>query len=225
MPLNLAMDGPVGAGKSTVADAVAARLGILHLDTGAMYRAIGLLATRRDVPLTDEKALEALCADARITVSHEADGQHTFLDGEDVSAQIRTQEISMAASTVSRCAAVRRAMVALQQRLASTTDMLLDGRDIGTRVLPDAPVKIFLTASPEERAKRRYLELQRKGAPDTYEQVLEELKRRDAQDMNRAVDPLRPAEDAVTVDTTGLSFDEVVDTIVRIVREKTNGVA
>ena len=225
MPLNLAMDGPVGAGKSTVADAVAERLGILHLDTGAMYRAVGLAALRRGLSLTDEEGLARLCGGIRITVAHGEDGQHTCLDGEDVSALIRTQEVSMAASTVAKCAAVRRAMVALQQQLARTTDMLLDGRDIGTRVLPDATVKIYLTASPEERAKRRWLELQRKGAPDSYEQVLEELKRRDAQDMNREVDPLRPAEDAVTVDTTGLSFDEVVDTIVDLVRRKTDGMA
>ena len=131
----------------------------------------------------------------------------------------------MAASTVAKCASVRRAMVALQQRLAQSTDMLLDGRDIGTRVLPNATVKIYLTASAEERARRRWTELQQRGAQDSYEQVLEELKRRDAQDMNRAVDPLRPAEDAITVDTTTLGFEQVVDTIVGIVKEKQHGLA
>lgn len=221
MPLNLAMDGPVGAGKSTIAAAVAQRLGILHLDTGAMYRAVGLTALRRNVNLSDERAVSELCGQLRMDVNHEPDGQHTLVDGEDVTAQLRTQDVSMAASTVAKYAGVRRAMVAIQQRLAVDKPMLLDGRDIGTRVLPGATVKIFLTASAEERARRRYEELRRKGAADTYEQVLADLKRRDDQDMHRAVDPLRAAEDAVTVDTTEMTFDQVVEEILRIVKEKT----
>ena len=221
MPLNLAMDGPVGAGKSTIAAAVAKRLGILHLDTGAMYRAVGLSALRRRVDLSDEQAVTALCGQLRMGVSHKPDGQHTLVDGEDVTAQLRTQEVSMAASTVAKYAGVRRAMVAIQQKLAAEEPMLLDGRDIGTRVLPNATVKIFLTASAEERARRRYEELRRKGSTDTYEQVLADLKRRDDQDMHRAVDPLRAAEDAVTVDTTEMTFDQVVEEILRIVKEKT----
>lgn len=221
MPLNLAMDGPVGAGKSTIAAAVAQRLGILHLDTGAMYRAVGLTALRRSVDLSDEQAVSELCGRLRMDVSHELDGQHTLVDGEDVTAQLRTQEVSMAASTVAKYAGVRRAMVAIQQRLAAEKPMLLDGRDIGTRVLPSATVKIFLTASAEERARRRYEELRRKGAADTYEQVLADLRRRDDQDTHRAVDPLRAAEDAVVVDTTELTFDQVVEEILRIVKEKT----
>lgn len=221
MPLNLAMDGPVGAGKSTIASAVAKRLGILHLDTGAMYRAVGLTALRRGVDLSDEQAVTALCGQLSIGVSHEPDGQRTLVDGEDVTAHLRADEVSMAASTVAKYAGVRRAMVAMQQKLAAEEPMLLDGRDIGTRVLPSATVKIFLTASPEERARRRYEELRRKGSTDTYEQVLADLKRRDDQDMHRAVDPLRAAEDAVTVDTTELTFDQVVEEILRIVKEKT----
>lgn len=221
MPLNLAMDGPVGAGKSTIAAAVAQRLGILHLDTGAMYRAVGLTALRRGVDLSNEQAVTELCGQLRMDVSHEPDGQHTLVDGEDVTAKLRTEEVSMAASTVAKYAGVRRAMVAIQQSLAAERSMLLDGRDIGTRVLPNATVKIFLTASAEERARRRYEELRRKGAADTYEQVLEDLRRRDDQDMHRAVDPLRAAEDAVTVDTTELTFDQVVEEILRIVKEKT----
>ena len=223
MRLNVGIDGPVGAGKSTVADAVAAKLGILHLDTGAMYRALGLTALRRNMDVQDEQAIVALCNSLNFAVSHEADGQHTFVEGEDVTGLIRTQEVGMAASTVSRYADVRKAMVRLQQKLASETDMLLDGRDICTTVLPDATAKIYLTASAEERARRRFLELQKKNSTETYEQVLEEVIKRDEQDMNRPVEPLRQAEDAVLVDSTNLTFDEVVDTILRIVEEKRHG--
>jgi len=220
MPLNLAMDGPVGAGKSSIAAEVARRLGILHLDTGAMYRAIGRTALVRGLDLTDEKAMTELCAQVNMTVAHEADGQHTFVDGEDVTGLIRTPEVSMAASTVAKYLGVRRAMVALQQKLAAHTPMLLDGRDIGTRVLPNATVKIFLTASAEERARRRFVEMQQKGMTDTYEMVLEDLKKRDEQDMNREVDPLRAAEDAIVVDSTEMNFEQVVEHILHIVKEK-----
>ena len=220
MRLNVAIDGPVGAGKSTVADAVAAKLGILHLDTGAMYRALGLTALRKGVDVQDEQAIVDLCLGLDISVAHSADGQHTFVEGEDVTGLIRTEEVSMAASTVSRYAEVRKAMVRLQQRLAAETDMLVDGRDICTTVLPNATAKIFLTAAPEERARRRFLELQKKDPGVTFEKVLEELKKRDEQDMNRPVEPLRQAEDAVLVDTTNLSFDEAVDAILAIVEER-----
>ena len=213
MPLNIAMDGPVGAGKSSIADAVANRLGILHLDTGAMYRAVGLACLRAGVRLEDEAAVTAHCGKIHIAVAHGENGQITLPDGEDVSGLLRTEEVSMAASAVAKYAGVRQAMVALQQALARETAMLVDGRDIGTRVLPDAPLKIYLTATAEERARRRWLQLQEKGGKDTYEDVLADLNRRDEQDMNRAVDPLRPAPDSVTVDTTHMSFDEVVDHI------------
>ena len=179
MPLNIAIDGPVGAGKSSIASAVAKKLDILHLDTGAMYRTVGLAAIRHGVSLDDEAAVTALCGTVEIGVRHGENGQATLLDGEDVSGLIRPPEVSMAASKVARYAGVRKAMVALQQKLAARTDMLVDGRDIGTVVLPNATVKIFLTASAEERARRRFLELQQKGAPDTYEQVLADLIRRD----------------------------------------------
>lgn len=220
MPLNIAIDGPVGAGKSSIAAAVAKSLGILHLDTGAMYRAIGLTAIRNGVDLQNEEAVTALCARVDLKVQYSENGQVTMVEGEDVSAFLRTEEVSMAASTVSRYAGVRKAMVALQQKLASETDMLLDGRDIGTVVLPQATAKIYLTADAEERAMRRFRELQKKGTSDTFEQVLEDLKRRDDQDMNRPVDPLRCAEDAVTVDSTHMTFDEVVAEILKIVEEK-----
>lgn len=223
MVLNIAMDGPVGAGKSSIADAVAKRLGILHLDTGAMYRAIGLTALEKGVPVQDEQAVTALCQALSMTVGHAADGQHTLVDGRDVTGFIRTPEVSMAASTVAKYAGVRAAMVALQRRLAQKTPMLVDGRDIGTRVLMNAPVKIFLTASAEERARRRYQEMVNKGMDANFDDVLRDLRARDEQDTHRAVDPLRAAEDAVTVDSTNLTFDEVVEAILRIVADKTGG--
>lgn len=220
--LNIAMDGPVGAGKSSIASAVAGKLGILHLDTGAMYRAVGLAAIRQGIDLADEQAVTSLCEGLNMTVACGEHGQKTMVDGEDVSSLIRTPEVSMAASTVGRYAGVRRAMVSLQRKLAAQTPMLMDGRDICTVVLPDAPVKIFLTASAEERARRRWLEMTQKGDDAPYETVLADLRARDAQDMNREVDPLRPAEDAVIVDSTNLDFDGVVSAILKIVEEKTN---
>ena len=220
MRLNVAIDGPVGAGKSTVADAVAARLGILHLDTGAMYRALGLTALRRGIDTQDEQAIVDLCRGLNISVSHEEDGQHTFVEGEDVTGLIRTPEVSMAASTVSRYAEVRKAMVKLQQKLAAETDMLLDGRDICTTVLPNATAKIYLTAAAEERARRRWLEMQQKGMPDTFEEVLQAVKYRDNQDMNRKVEPLRQAEDAVLVDSSCMTAAEVTDEILALVRRE-----
>ncbi len=223
MRLNIGIDGPVGAGKSSVADAVAARLGILHLDTGAMYRALGLTALRKGIDVQNEEAIVALCRDLGVSVGHQADGQHTFVRGEDVTGLIRTPEVSMAASTVSRYAEVRKEMVRIQQRLAAETDMVLDGRDICMTVLPNATAKIYLTASAEERARRRYLEMREKGQTDTYEQVLEDLRKRDNQDMNRPVEPLRKAPDAVLVDSTDLDFDGTVEAILKIVEEKRHG--
>ncbi len=223
MRLNVAIDGPVGAGKSSVSDAVAARLGILHLDTGAMYRALGLTALRSGTDVQDEKKVVALCRKLDVSVSHGADGQHTFVEGEDVTGLIRTPEVSMAASAVSRYAEVRRQMVRIQQKLAAETDMVLDGRDICTTVLPNATAKIYLTAAPEERARRRYLEMKEKGQEESFEKVLEDLKKRDEQDMNRPVEPLRQAPDAELVDSTHLSFEETVDAIVCKVEAKCHG--
>ena len=223
MRLNIAIDGPVGAGKSTISDAVAEKLGILHLDTGAMYRALGLAALQAGLDTQDEKKIVELCRKLKISVTHEADGQHTFVGGEDVTGLIRTPEVSMAASTVSRYADVRKEMVRIQQQLAAETDMLVDGRDICTTVLPNATAKIFLTAAPEERARRRYLQMKEAGKEEPFEKVLEELKARDTQDMNRPVEPLRQAPDAELVDTTSLTFDETVEAIVRIVEAKRHG--
>jgi len=220
MSFSIAMDGPVGAGKSSIADQVAQRLGILHLDTGAMYRAIGLGCIRNNIDVKDEAAATAYAQSADIGVRCGEAGQQTMLDGADVSGLIRTEEVSMAASTVARYAGVRKAMVALQQKLAAEQDMLVDGRDICAVVLPDAPLKIFLTASPEARAARRYQQLLDKGETADYEQVLADLKQRDWQDSHREVDPLRPTEDAVIVDTTDLTFEESVARILQLAEEK-----
>lgn len=214
----IAMDGPVGAGKSSVADGVAQRLGILHLDTGAMYRAFAWYALQQGLSVEDEEALVALTAKMMPEVRYENGAQRTFINGQDVTGFIRTPEISMATSTISRYAGVRRAMVAAQQALAKKQSVLLDGRDIGTVVLKDATIKIYLTASAEVRAQRRFAELQQKGDPSTYEEVLADVIRRDEQDMNREVDPLRPAEDAQILDSSELTQEQVVDEIVRRVQ-------
>ena len=219
MPMNIAIDGPVGAGKSSIADQVAQRLNILHLDTGAMYRAFGLYARRSGTDLASEAALSTLAEDVDVQVKYENGAQRTLLFGEDVSELIRTGEVSAAASAVSKWPAVRRRMVRAQQEMARTADMLIDGRDIGTVVLRDSPCKIFLTAAAEERARRRYLQQMEKGDTTPYEQVLRELNARDEQDMNRKTDPLRQAEDAVLVDSTNMTQEETVEAIVRIVED------
>ncbi len=223
MPLLIAIDGPVGAGKSTISDEVAKKLHILHLDTGAMYRAAGLAALKRGVSLDDEKAVGAVVSEADISVSYVDNAQRTYLDGEDVSEKIRTQQAGQVASAVSRFAAVRQKMVAAQRAMAQNTSMLLDGRDIGTVVLKNATAKIFLTASPEARARRRMNQLKEKGDSTPFEEILQEVKARDEQDEHRAVDPLKKAEDAVVVDSSDLNFEETVQAILRIVEEKQHG--
>ena len=219
MTINIAIDGPVGAGKSSIADQVARRLNILHLDTGAMYRTLALHVLRSGSDPSDEEAVSACCEHAQVDVRYENGAQRTLLKGEDVTGLIRTGEVSTAASLVSRYPAVRRRMVRAQQELAAQADMLIDGRDIGTRVLPDAPVKIYLTATPEERARRRHLQQLAKGDETPYEQVLRELNERDRQDMTRETDPLRQAEDAVLVDSTQMTEQQVVERIVSIVED------
>ena len=219
--LSIAIDGPAGAGKSSVSKILASRLGYAYLDTGAMYRAVTYEALKKG--LTDPAEITAMTEALDMEVKPAADAMHVIVDGEDVTPFIRTPEVSMAASTVAKYAGVRAAMVALQRRLAQETPMLVDGRDIGTRVLMNAPVKIFLTASAEERARRRYQEMRNKGMDANFDDVLRDLRARDEQDTHRAVDPLRAAEDAVTVDSTSLTFDEVVEAILRIVADKTGG--
>lgn len=215
MHVTIAIDGPGGAGKSSVADDVAARLNILHLDTGAMYRALALYALENGADTRDESAVAALCEPANVNVAFENGKQRTLLGQRDVSADIRTQRVSMAASDVSRYASVRAHMVRKQRQIARERSMVLDGRDICSVVLPDATLKVFLTASPETRAQRRYAELLAKGQQVDYETVLREVKARDLQDTTRAVDPLRPTEDAVIVDTTALTQAQAADVIMQ----------
>ncbi len=220
MSISIAIDGPSGAGKSTVADELAAKLGILHLDTGAMYRAFAWRALAAGVDSLDEAALSGLAKDTEITVAYEDGKQRTLVNGEDVTELIRTPEISMAASNVSKFGEVRRFMVKRQQELAQTQSMILDGRDIGTKVLPDATLKVFLTASAEVRARRRFEELQAKGEAVSYAEVLEDVQRRDLQDSTREIDPLRPAEDAVIVDTSNMMQAQAVEAIGALIEPK-----
>ena len=220
MPLTIAIDGPVGAGKSSIAKQVAQRLNILHLDTGAMYRAVGYAALTKNIATSDEKALAELCAKVNISVKYSDGRQHTLVDGVDVSPLIRTPEVGMAASAVSRFMAVRSHMVSLQRSLARETSMVVDGRDIGTNVLTNAGVKIFLTASAQERARRRHLELVAAGQNVAYDDVLRDLNQRDHQDSTRSIDPLRQAEDAVLLDSTGLDKEQVVERILSIVEAR-----
>lgn len=219
MPMNIAIDGPVGAGKSSIADQVAERLHILHLDTGAMYRAFALYALRSGVDMDSEAALSALAEQVDVQVRYEEGAQRTLLFGEDVSDLIRAGEVSLAASAVSKWPAVRARMVRAQQEMARKADMLIDGRDIGTVVLKDSPCKIYLTADAQERARRRYVQQMEKGDATPYEQVLRELNARDEQDMNRKTTPLRRAEDAVLVDSTHMTQEETVEAIIDIVED------
>lgn len=219
----VAIDGPAGAGKSSVARSAAKKLGYLYADTGALYRAVGLYMQEHGVDFTCPEDIAAVAQQGEITVelAFQPDGQHVFLCGDDVTGKIRTPEVSMAASRVSAVPAVRKLLFQLQRDMALKNNVLMDGRDIGTVVLPDAQVKVFLTASPEERARRRCAELQEKGTPAEYETVLQEIRQRDEQDMNREIAPLKAAPDAVLLDTSELSFDEVVDRLIAIIREKT----
>ncbi len=205
----IAIDGPSGAGKSTIAKAVAKKLGIEYIDTGAMYRAIGLKMLRLGLPMKEDEALAEMLDSTDIDFANE----RIYLDGEDVSDQIRTQEISKAASDCSAFGSVRRKLVALQQNMAGKKSIIMDGRDIGTVVLKDAPYKFYLTAGDEERARRRHVELEAKGEHLTFEQVLAQIRERDHNDMTREITPLRKADDAEEIDSTNMSIDEVTDYI------------
>lgn len=219
----IAIDGPAGAGKSTIARRLAAELGFIYVDTGALYRTIALSMLRRGIDLHDAQKVKQALSGAVVDVCYSEDGQHVLLNGEDVSALIRTPEVAMSASVVSAIPDVRKFLFDLQLSLAEKNHVVMDGRDIGTVVLPKAQVKIFLTASPEERARRRFEELQAKGDPISYEQVLEDVRRRDDQDANRAVAPLKPAEDAVLLDTTGFELNDSVAAMLKIVRSRLKG--
>ena len=217
-PFSIAIDGPAGAGKSTVAKAVATELNAMYLDTGAMYRAFGLYMLRRGA-IKDKRAILAAVDDVDITVEFIDGAQHIFLCGEDVSDAIREPEVSMAASEVSTVPEVRERMVALQRKIAEGHDVIMDGRDIGTKVLPNATLKIYLTASAEERARRRCRELEEKGRPEPYEQVLRDMIQRDYQDTHRAASPLQPAEDSVHVDSSTLTIEQTVALMKRLAVE------
>ncbi len=217
----VALDGPSGAGKSTLAKAVAKELGIMYVDTGAIYRVIGLAARRSGIKPRDEAAVTALLPSLDVRMEHGTDGvQRMYLGGEDVSDEIRLPEISMYASAVSAHAPVRTFLLEMQRKLAREQNVIMDGRDIGTVVLPDAEVKIFLTADVEVRAKRRFLELEQRGTPKPYDEVLAELRERDWNDTHRDVAPLREAEDAVRADTSNLDFEQSTALILQIIRER-----
>ncbi len=209
----IAIDGPSGAGKSTIAKRVAEELAIDYIDTGAMYRAVGLKILRLGIPMEENETLFEMLGDTDVDFSE----GRVYLDGEDVSDVIRTQEVSKAASDCSAFATVRRKLVELQQAMGKRKSVIMDGRDIGTVVLKDAEYKFYLTATAEERAMRRFKELQAKGSSDTYEKVLEDVNKRDYNDMHREVDPLRQAEDAVLIDSTNMSIEEVVDFVIEAV--------
>ena len=218
--LVVAIDGPAGAGKSTLAKRVAAELGLLYIDTGAMYRAVGLWALRAGVALDDERGLEQLARQARIELRNSP--HQVILNGEEVTEAIRAPEVSEAASKSSAVPGVRRALVEKQRKLGAAGRVVMEGRDIGSVVFPDAGVKVFLDADPAERAQRRLRELSEKNTPVVAERVAKEMEQRDHRDRNRPDSPLLRAPDAVYVDTTGLSLDEAEQAILEIVRERTS---
>lgn len=216
----VAIDGPSGAGKSTIAKAVAAKLSIVYVDTGALYRTIGLAVCRRDIPMDDAAGILSVLPEIRVELVYRAGSQRVLLDGEDVSDLIRTPEISMYASKVSALPEVRAFLLDLQRSMARERSVVMDGRDIGTVILPDAEVKLFLTASDEKRAERRWRELVDKGQQVTLNEVLDDMRRRDAQDSARAVAPLRQAEDALLVDTSGLTLEESIAAVLAAIEQR-----
>lgn len=216
---NIALDGPAGGGKSTVSKILGKKLNILCLDTGAMYRACALKCMHEGVSVTDEVAVSFIMKNLNLEVKYENGEQHTFLDGKDVSGDIRKPEISMLASTVSSLSCVREKMVSLQREIAAKTSCILDGRDIGTNVLPDAKFKFYLTASPEVRAKRRVEDNRQKGFITPYDEILKEIIERDNQDKNRKIAPLLQAKDAILIDSSKMSIDEVVSFIENKIQE------
>ncbi len=217
----IAIDGPSGAGKSTIARAAAKHFGFIYVDTGAIYRTVGLAAYRGGVDRRDESAVEALLPQLEIAMRYtDAGEQHMYLNGEDVTALIREPEISICASDVAALPAVRAFLMELQRRMARENSVIMDGRDIGTVVLPDAEVKIFLTASAEARARRRLLELEQKGMKQSFDEVLRDIEYRDEQDSHRTAAPLKKAEDAIVVDTSELSFAESLELVVKTIQRK-----
>jgi cytidylate kinase len=216
----IAIDGPAGAGKSTIAKLIAKKLGILYLDTGAMYRAVGLKALNFGVDIADAEAVEKMLLDTKVDVKIENGIQKVYLDGNDVSEKIREHQVSKAASDISAVPCVRYKMVELQREIAAKADTVLDGRDIGTFVLPNAEIKIFLTASVNERAQRRYAELKAKGVDCVLEDIKADIEKRDYNDTHRALAPLKKADDAVEIDTTGVNVEGVTALILKLISER-----
>ena len=221
MGINVALDGPSGAGKSTIAKKIAAKLGFVYVDTGALYRSIAYYVINNGGDVKNTEQVISMLPGVDVKLKYKRKAQCVILCGEDVSDKIRTPEISMGASAVSAIPEVREFLFDLQRSIAAENDIIMDGRDIGTVVLPNADVKIFLTASAEERANRRFKELQEKGDPSTYEEVLKDINQRDYNDTHREIAPLKKAEDAVEVDSTSMTLDETVDAITAIIEEKT----
>lgn len=218
--INVAIDGPAGAGKSTVARGAAKQLGYIYVDTGALYRAVGLNALRNKIDTKNAKAVAESINGIKVDIVFSNGEQRVLLNGEDVSEEIRTPDASMAASNVSAVPEVRAFLFDLQRDIAKRNSCIMDGRDIGTVVLPDAQVKIFLTASPETRADRRYKELIEKGTQADYNSVLDDIIKRDYNDMHRDIAPLKPAEDSVMFDTTGFTLEDSVAAVIKIIKEK-----
>lgn len=218
--INIAIDGPAGAGKSTIAKTVSKNLGYIYVDTGALYRTIGLNVLRQGKDTKKPDEVVSTLADVKVSLRFVDGEQRVFLGEEDVSEAIRQNEVSMAASNVSSIPAVREFLFDLQRNIASENNCIMDGRDIGTVVLPDAKIKIYLTASAEARADRRFKELTEKGQNVDYNVILEEIKKRDYQDMNREIAPLKKADDAVLVDTTELNLQESIDYMVKVIKER-----
>ena len=216
----VAIDGPAGAGKSTIAKKIAKKMQLIYVDTGAMYRAMALFLLRNHVSPEDAAAIERTCEDAEIGICYEKGQQVVYLNGENVNDLLRSEEVGKMASISSQIKSVRRKLVDLQRRLAETTDVIMDGRDIGTCVLPDADVKIYLTASSRVRAQRRFDELQEKGIACNFDEIEKDIIERDRRDMTREESPLKKAEDAIEVDTSDMSIEQVIATIIRICEEK-----
>ena len=217
MGYNVAIDGPAGAGKSTIAKLVAKEKGYIYVDTGAMYRGLAIHFLDKGIqPQETEKVIEA-CKDAEVTIAYEDAVQHVYLNGKDISSRLRNEEVGNMASVTSAIPEVRKKLLELQQNLAKTQNVIMDGRDIGTCVLPHADVKVYLTASVETRAKRRYQELQEKGEDCNLEEIAHDIEERDRRDMTREIAPLKQAEDAVLVDTSDMTIEQVIDRIVALI--------
>ncbi len=222
MSINVAIDGPAGAGKSTLARAAAKELGFIYVDTGALYRSVAYYAIKNNTDPHDSENVVPLLKNIRPELKYIGGEQHVFLNGEDVSGFIRTPEVSMGASAVSAIPAVRAFLFDLQKNIAAENNIIMDGRDIGTVVLPNADVKIYLTASAEVRADRRYKELAEKGMSPVYDEVLEDIKQRDYNDMHRDIAPLKQADDAVLLDTSSDSPERALERLIGIIKDKTN---